>query len=87
MYYFGRKLLTYSCLKGTFSAKKELLTQAYTRKPCVNKQKPVCSQDNFNQSNNAVSSLFQEFYFSLENYFLDKNKFSFLTNTDIWFAI
>ena len=29
---------------------KELLTQAYTRKPCVYTEKPMCTQDNFNQS-------------------------------------
>ena len=29
--------------KVTFSTKKEPLTQSYTRKPCVNTQKPVCT--------------------------------------------
>ena len=29
--------------KVTFSTKKELLTQPYTRKPCTNTQKPMCT--------------------------------------------
>ena len=28
--------------KVTFSTEKELLTQPYTRKPCINTQKPMC---------------------------------------------
>ena len=28
--------------KVTFSTTKELLTQPYTRKPCINTQKPMC---------------------------------------------
>ena len=33
-----------------FSTKKELLTQAYTRKLCVDTQKSLCTQANINQS-------------------------------------
>ena len=34
----------------TFSTKIELVTQAYTKIPCVNTEKPMGTQDNFSQS-------------------------------------
>ena len=37
-------------LKSNFLNYKELLTQAYTRKLCVDTQKSLCTQDNVNQS-------------------------------------
>ena len=36
--------------KATFSTKIELVTQAYTKIPCVNTEKPMGIQDNFSQS-------------------------------------
>ena len=45
--FMSKKLQTCSYSKVTFSAKKELLTQPFTRKPCIQN---VC----VHQSNNVV---------------------------------
>ena len=47
LYYYQSKN---SYLKVTFSTKIELVTQACTKIPCVNTEKPMGAQDNFSQS-------------------------------------
>ena len=45
-----QKHIACSYLKVTFPTKIELVTRAYTKIPCVTTEKPMATQDNFNQS-------------------------------------